>query len=130
MRRFKETLRKACDRIYTELDGFGLCEKHYQKALVEELRDSFDNVEPEYILTCYYKTSKGRKIQICANRVDILVDDTIIIEIKRGDMGAKKLHSAKKQCRRYLKYLNQDECFLVIFKDSGVSIEYVYRDGD
>lgn len=122
---FHTKLNTACTRVHEELDGFGLNEKQYQKALAEELRDHYDTVQTEYHLNCYYKTSTGRRVQVCANRVDILVDDSIILEIKRGELTERKRRSAIKQCQRYLKFLSREKCFLVVFKDSGVEVEAV-----
>jgi GxxExxY protein len=125
---FKENLAIACIKIFNEL-GYGLSEIAYEKALSEELRDYGYHTQTEVHVNEYYITSKKRKIEIASLRIDILVDDKYIIELKTLENKIKKKKenddNNKKeflQCKRYMKLLNINDCFLINFSKKGLEL--------
>ena len=124
-----ETIRKCAEKVNESLKGLDFNEKHYQKVLVEELRDHFNFIVPEYNLICHYITSKGRKIQISTCRIDILVDEKIIIEIKKEKHFKNKgIKHSEFQCFKYYKFMGGKECYLIVFSDeNGVLIEDIRK---
>ena len=121
-------IQKACEKVYEQL-GYGLSETAYQKALAAELSETYNNVETEFHISQYYTTSKGRKVQIADLRVDILLDNKIILELKSIDgvlskfdkkTGELKMDEIKKikeykQCARYEKLMYINEGYLINF---------------
>jgi GxxExxY protein len=123
-----ENIKKATIKVYSDL-GFGLNEIAYEKALKEELRDFGFHTQTEVHVNEYYITTKGRKIEVACLRLDILVDDNIILELKtiEGSIQKvdKKTNTLKKddlrntkeylQCKRYKKLMKIKNCFLINF---------------
>lgn len=70
-------IRGAIFKVYNEL-GPGLLESVYQEALVYQLRKDGLDVKPEEPVPVYYD---GHKLKDDL-RLDILVEDTVIIELK------------------------------------------------
>ena len=129
-------IKKAAMKVYNDLD-FGLSEVSYEKCLSEELRDYNLHTQTEVHVNEYYYTSSGRKIEVSTLRLDIVVDDEIIIELKTLDNLIKKydkdnnlkedlLKKTKEyyQCKRYMKLLNKDKCLLINFSKKG--LEFIY----
>jgi GxxExxY protein len=123
-----QNIKKATLKVYTNL-GFGLNEIAYEKALSEELRDLGFHTQTEAHINEYYITSTGRKIEVACLRIDILIDNNIILELKTMESSIqkidKKTNTLKKeelmnikeylQCRRYKKLMKIPNCFLINF---------------
>lgn len=93
-------------KIHNELGKY--CnEKQYCDLIEEYLKESKLNYEREKILPISFKgESKGR------NKVDFLIEDKIILEIKAKRVTSKEDYY---QARRYLSALNKKICFIVNF---------------
>jgi len=123
-----QNIKKATLKVYSDL-GFGLNEIAYEKALSEELRDLGFHTQTEAHINEYYITSTGRKIEVACLRIDILIDNNIILELKTMESSIqkidKKTNTLKKeelmntkeylQCRRYKKLMKIPNCFLINF---------------
>ena len=117
----------AALRVYDYL-GYGLSELAYEKALSEELRDYGFHIQTEPHINEYYITSSGRKIEISCLRVDILVDNEIILELKtmeRKIIKKKDINDTKEfhQCKRYKKIINSSFCYLINF--GKIDLEFI-----
>ena len=117
----RDIIFKSATRVYEQLD-YGLSEAAYQIALAEELREYYNDVQTEYHVSEYYTTSKGRKIQVASLRIDILINDNIILELKSvgGKLEKKDEENTMKQkeykqCKRYQKLKNINEGYLINF---------------
>ena len=123
-----QNIKKATLKVYGDL-GFGLNEIAYEKALSEELRDFGFHTQTEAHINEYYVTSSGRKIEVACLRIDILVDNDIILELKTIESNIQKLdkktNTLKKddlmntkeylQCKRYKKLMKIPTCYLINF---------------
>ena len=123
-----QKIKDATLKVYSDL-GFGLNEIAYEKALSEELRDRGFHTQTEAHINEYYITSTGRKIEVACLRIDILIDNNIILELKTMESSIqkidKKTNTLKKeelmntkeylQCRRYKKLMKIPNCFLINF---------------
>lgn len=100
-------IRGAAMDVYNEL-GPGLLESVYEKALIHEfkLRD-IDVVSQVPVNIVYKGELVGNDL-----RIDLLVDDTMVIELKSVE-ELKRVHF--KQLRTYLKLLNKPEGWLINF---------------
>ncbi len=100
-------IRGAAMDVYNEL-GPGLLESVYEKALIHEfkLRD-IDVVSQVPVNIVYKGELVGNDL-----RIDLLVDDTVVIELKSVE-ELKRVHF--KQLRTYLKLLNKPEGWLMNF---------------
>ena len=121
-------IKKATLKVYSDLE-FGLNEIAYEKALSEELRDLGFHTQTEAHINEYYITSTGRKIEVACLRIDILIDNNIILELKTIESSIqkidKKTNTLKKeelmntkeylQCRRYKKLMKISTCYLINF---------------
>jgi GxxExxY protein len=121
-------IKKATLKVYSDLE-FGLNEIAYEKALSEELRDLGFHTQTEAHINEYYITSTGRKIEVACLRIDILIDNNIILELKTMESSIqkidKKTNTLKKeelmntkeylQCRRYKKLMKISTCYLINF---------------
>ena len=123
-----EVIEILCKKVYNKL-GYGLNETIYEKALVEELRDCglFKNVEYEYVIPLNYTTEKKRTIQISTLRLDILIDNSILLELKSVDTPIDKVKEIKtnkyyQQAFRYSKITGIKNLILVNF---GKKVEFV-----
>ncbi len=124
----QEIIKKASVRVYEQL-GFGLSESAYQKSLAAELSETYLDVQTEFHVSQYYTTTKGRKVQIADLRIDILIDNKIILELKTVDGVLEKLDRKTgelkigeimklkeyKQCERYQNIKNINEGYLINF---------------
>ena len=88
--------------------GPGLLESTYQQCLAHELKNNNIEFKTEHPLPVEYK---GIKLD-CGYRVDILVEDEIILELKSVDELAK-IHEA--QLLTYMKLANIRYGFLMNF---------------
>lgn len=100
-------IRGAAMKVYNEL-GPGLLESVYEKALIHEFKLREIDVVSQIPVNIVYKG------ELVGNdlRIDLLVEDTVIIELKSVE-ELKKVHF--KQLRTYLKLLNRPEGWLINF---------------
>jgi GxxExxY protein len=125
----EKIIRDSANRVYDQL-GYGLSENAYQTALANELIDlGFNNVQTEYHVSQYYNTSKNRQVQIADLRIDIIIDNKIILELKTidgilekkdkksGDIKMNEISILKeyKQCERYKELKKINEAYLINF---------------
>ena len=94
-------IRGAAMDVYNEL-GPGLLESVYEKALIHEFKLRDINVTSQMPVDIIYKG------ELVGNdlRADILVEDTVILELKSVE-EIKRVHY--KQLRTYMKLLNKPE---------------------
>jgi len=97
--------------IYNEL-GYGYQEKHYERAIGKELARR--KVPYKCQLCCRLKL---RGEEIGKYYFDFLVDDKIVLEIKRGNYFSRKNIS---QVKGYLKAMNLQLGILANFTESGI----------
>lgn len=103
-------VRGAIFEVFKEL-GPGLLESVYEAALFEELTKLNLRVRTQVGLPVEYK---GKRMEI-GFRIDLLVEETIIIEVKSVEL----LHNVhKKQLLTYLKLADKKLGFLVNFNES------------
>ena len=109
-------VRGAIFKVYNAL-GPGLLESVYELALCHELTRSGFDVKCQLLLPVWYA---GVKLD-GGFRVDLLVDDSVIVEIKSVENLAEVHH---KQILTYLKLSNKKLGILVNFnsQDIGASI--------
>lgn len=105
-------IRKAIFNVYNYW-GPGLYEDIYEKSLVIELESMGLKVESQKGVTVEYK---GKKLA-CDYRLDLLVEDNIIIELKTVD-ELKPIH--KKQLFTYLRITNKRLGLLVNFNTTDI----------
>ena len=99
--------------VYNEL-GPGLLESVYENALIHEFMLRDIAVASQIPVNVMYKGALvGKDL-----RVDLLVDDTIILELKSIE-ELKKVHY--KQLRTYLKLLNKPQGWLLNFGEGDFS---------
>ena len=93
--------------VYNEL-GPGLLESVYEKALIHEFKIREIGVVSQVPVNIVYKgVLVGNDLKI-----DLLVDDTVVLELKSVE-ELQKVHF--KQLRTYLRLLNKPEGWLVNF---------------
>ena len=100
---------------YNEL-GPGLLESVYEKALIHEFKLRDINVTSQMPVDIIYKG------ELVGNdlRADILVEDTVILELKSVE-EIKRVHY--KQLRTYMKLLNKPEGWLINFGEEDFAID-------
>ncbi len=76
---------KAAINVHKEL-GPGLLESVYQACMVIELKNMGIGVEPEVPIPVYFR---GEKVHDEGFRMDLLVEDTIIVELKSVETVSK-----------------------------------------
>jgi GxxExxY protein len=101
---------KAAIRVHKEL-GPGLLESVYQACMLIELKDMGINVQSEVRLPIFYR---GRKVNEEGFRIDQLVEDTIIVELKSVEK-VQDVH--KKQLLTYLRLAKKPLGLLINFND-------------
>jgi GxxExxY protein len=99
---------KAAMTVHREL-GPGLLESIYQSCMVIELRDRGIEVKPEVSLPVIYR---GQKVNDEGFRIDLLVEDKIIVELKSVEI-VQPVH--KKQLLSYLRLSNKPLGLLINF---------------
>ena len=102
--------------VHNEL-GHGHLEKIYQKAYAKELKDS--NIKFAEQLS--YKVIYKEEI-IGNNFVDFMIEDKIIIELKRSDFYSKKYID---QISNYIKVSGFKLALLINFTSKGVQIKRI-----
>ena len=106
-------IRGAAMEVYNEL-GPGLLESVYENALIQEFKLREIKVVSQVPVNITHKGAVvGNDL-----RVDLLVDDTVIIELKTLE-EIKKVHY--KQLRTYLKLLNKPQGWLINFGEGDFS---------
>lgn len=99
-------LRGIFFEVYNQL-GPGLPENVYHRAVIQELEKQKINFETEKVINIQYK-----EIKIGKQRLDLVVDNKVIIEIKATD----NMHSLfQKQTLAYLKASSYKLALLVNF---------------
>ncbi len=101
---------KAAIRIHKEL-GPGLLESVYQSCMIIELNQIGIEVEGEKPCPVFYR---GKEISDQGFRLDLLVEDTVIVELKSVEK-VKEVH--KKQLLTYLKIANKPLGLLINFNE-------------
>lgn len=105
-------IRKAIFNVYN-FWGPGLYEEIYEKSLIVELEALGLKVESQKSIPVYYR---GKKIE-CDYRLDLLVEDKIILELKAID-ELKDIH--KKQLFTYLRITDKRLGLLVNFNTTDI----------
>jgi GxxExxY protein len=111
-------IRGAIFEVYNAL-GPGLLESVYEEALVFELKQRGLKVETQKQVPIVYK---GNVLQT-ELRLDIIVEDSVIVELKSVD-EMKKVFG--KQLLTYLRLLNKKVGLLVNFKTDDIQ-KSIYR---
>ena len=104
---------KAAINVHKEL-GPGLLESVYQACMEIELKDMKLKVEPEVALPVFYH---GQKVVEEGFRLDLLIEDQIIIELKSVEQF-QPVH--KKQLLTYLLLANKPLGLLINFNQTMV----------
>jgi len=102
---------QAAIEVHKEL-GPGLLESVYRKCLVKALQDMGHDVKEEL---CLPVTFRGEIIAKSGYRIDLLVDDCVVVEVKSVE-EMKPLFS--KQTGTYLKLMNLQLGLLINFNVS------------
>lgn len=106
-------------QVFNEL-GFGHLEKTYQRAFAKELKDNNINFREQVKYSVEYKGET-----IGNNYLDFLVEDAVIIELKKsGYMSKKNIE----QISNYLKVSNLKLALVIIFTPAGVRTKRVVND--
>ena len=113
----------ACNYVYNQL-GFGLSESAYNKALTAELQSIFDNVQSEFHIEQYFTTSNNKKIQVASLRIDIMIDNCFVLELKTTP--SKLNEKAVNQCQRYIALSNISDHVLGFLVNFGLKeLEFI-----
>src|SRR5687768_8960034 len=100
--------------------GPGLLESTYRKCMLYELRERGMKVMSEQPIPIRYKT-----LTLDGNyQIDLLVDDTIIVELKSVEI-VKPVHHA--QVLSYLRHVNKPLGLLMNFNVAVLAADGVYR---
>ena len=102
---------KAAINVHKEL-GPGLLESVYQSCMVIELRIMGMKVQSEVSLPIFYREQRVHEEGF---RLDLLVEDTIILELKSVDK-VQDVH--KKQLLTYLRLANKPLGLLINFNET------------
>jgi len=101
---------KAAISVHKEL-GPGLLESVYQSCMVIELKNMGIKVQSEAALPIFYR---GQRVHDEGFRMDLLIEDTIIVELKSV---AKIQDVHKKQLLTYLRLANKPLGLLMNFNE-------------
>jgi len=102
---------KAAINVHKEL-GPGLLESVYKSCMVIELRDMGIKIQSEVPLSIFYR---GQKVHEEGFRLDLLVEDTIIVELKSVEK-VQDIH--KKQLLTYLRLSEKPLGLLINFNEA------------
>jgi len=106
-------------RVFNQL-GFGFLESIYHKAMIIELSKTKLKAESETPLKVYYDD------QVIGDfKIDLLVEDTVVVELKSVQTVAKE-HEV--QLVNYLNGLRKNIGLLINFGPSGVQVKRKYRE--
>ena len=119
--KYEETTRKIIGSAYTVYNqlGFGFLESVYHKAMLIEVAKHGLKVESEGLLEVYYDDQIVGKFY-----ADLIVDDTIIIELKSVQRIAKE-HEV--QLVNYLNCIRKDIGLLINFGPKQVESRRKFR---
>jgi len=106
----------AIFEVYKEL-GYGFKERYYEDAIAKE----FSNKGIKFKRQIPYKLMYKNKV-IGNYRFDFLVDDKVVIELKRGDYFSKNNIT---QALQYLKTANLKLAILVNITSRGVKFKRI-----
>ena len=101
---------KAAINVHKEL-GPGLLETVYQSCMIIELKKMGIKVQPEVPVVIFYN---GQKINDVGFRIDLLVDDKIVVELKSVSQ-VQDVH--KKQLLTYLRLAKKPLGLLINFNE-------------
>ena len=101
---------KAAINVHREL-GPGLLESVYQRCMVMELEAMGVSVQPEVPVPIVFR---GRHIHEEGFRIDLLADDTVVVELKSVE-AVKPVH--KKQLLTYLRLAKKPLGLLINFNE-------------
>jgi GxxExxY protein len=87
--------------------GFGFLEHVYREALERELAERARRVQKEVLVPVWYKGAV-----ISSQRVDLIVDDKVVVEIKSTELLAA---AAPRQLRNYLRATTYEVGLLLHF---------------
>ncbi|MBI4619769.1 MAG: GxxExxY protein [Desulfobacterales bacterium] len=116
LNKFSSQIIKAAITVHREL-GPGLLESVYQSCMVIELRNMGIKVQSEVPLPIFYR---GQRVHEEGFRLDLLIEDTIIVELKSVEK-VQGVH--KKQLLTYLRLAKKPLGLLINFN------EVVLKDG-
>ena len=102
---------KAAINVHKEL-GPGLLESVYKKCMVLELKSMDRNAKSEVPVPIFFK---DHKIDDEGFRIDLLIDDAVIVELKSVEK-VKDVH--KKQLLTYLKLAKKPLGLLINFNEA------------
>jgi GxxExxY protein len=102
---------EAAMRVHSEL-GPGLLESVYSNCMLVELREMNLDIKSEVPLPVFYR---GKKIAEDGFRLDLLVEDKIIVELKSLE-NIQPVH--KKQLLTYLRLANKPLGLLINFNEA------------
>ena len=112
-------IRGAIYDVYKEL-GPGLLESVYEEALVFELKDRGLDVERQVMVPIVYKG----EVLATELRLDIIVEDTVIIELKSV---SELMPVHFKQTRTYLRLMKKHLGILVNFNTDNILNDSIHR---
>jgi GxxExxY protein len=104
--------------VFNEL-GHGHLERIYQKAYAKELKEADITFKEQAPYQVIYKEEV-----IGNNFLDFLIEDKVIIELKRSDFHSKKYID---QISNYIKVSNLKLAILINFTSNGVRIKRIQR---
>lgn len=97
--------------------GPGFKENYYQKAVAEELKNRGFGFKEQVAIPLLFK---GKKIGI--NFLDFLIEDKMILELKKGDYFNRQ---AIEQVNQYLKLTGLKLAMIAVFTSKGVKIKRI-----
>ncbi len=103
---------KSFYEVYNEL-GCGFLEKVYQNSLYLELKNKGFKVEAQKKIAVYYKGT-----EVGEYYADLIVEDTIILELKAADCIVKEFEN------QILNYLRGTECEVGLLLNFGKKPEF------
>lgn len=103
---------KTFYEVYNEL-GYGFLEKVYQNSLYLELKNKGYKVEAQKKISVYYKG-----IEVGEYYADLIVDNTIILELKAADCIVKDFEN------QILNYLRATDCEVGLLLNFGKKPEF------
>lgn len=102
--------------VFNEL-GHGHLEKIYQRAYARELKEASIEYKEQAPYPVIYKDEI-----ICNNYLDFLIEQKLIIELKRNDFYSKKYID---QVSNYLKVSKSKLALLINFTSNGVRVKRI-----
>jgi GxxExxY protein len=104
--------------VYNDL-GYGYKEKYYENAIERELGINKIHFEKQVPFNLIYKGKRIGKLV-----VDFIIDDKIVLEIKKGDYFNRK---NIEQVKEYLKISDKKLAILANFTTTGVKFLRVFN---